>query len=172
MMDTAPAPPSAPMPAISYQAGWKYRLTERVKVALPELDDIDGPARLLHRFVEPAADAPAPSPVAAVLHPEGWTSLGHATLEIYAGCCWDGPSGPVPDTHANLGPSLVHDVLYRFMRRGNLPRRFRKAADRAYRRLLRESGVPMWRAELQYRALRLFGSKAVWSSPLDKVRQA
>src|SRR5690606_25837490 len=42
------------------------------------------------------------------------------TLRLAAHYAWDGPSGPVPDTHRNLEASLVHDALYQLMREGYL----------------------------------------------------
>ena len=80
---------------------------------------------------------------------------GYLTLQ--KGFCWDGPSGPAVDTPGTMGPSAAHDALYELINSKLLGKKHRKESDRAYRRLLRESGVPFWRRALHFRGVRLFG---------------
>jgi hypothetical protein len=94
------------------------------------------------------------------------------TLRVLAGYAWDGASIPgvdlLPDGVAEriqrplMRGSLLHDVLYQALREGRLKptRRMRWLADKEYRRLIRQDGVGWFRAEYQYRALRLFGWRA------------
>ncbi len=73
---------------------------------------------------------------------------------------WDGPSGPVPDTHRNLEASLVHDALYQLMREGYLDAALhRDWSDRLFAEMCRDRGV--WRpvARLYYWGLRWFGGR-------------
>ena len=42
-------------------------------------------------------------------------------LVIFAGYCWDGPSGPTVDTPSFIRSSAVHDILFQIMREGRIP---------------------------------------------------
>ncbi len=73
--------------------------------------------------------------------------------------CWDGASGPTYDTPSLMRASLFHDALYQAMREGLLDVKYRKKADRLYRRICLEDGMNCIRAWLHYRTLRLLGGK-------------
>lgn len=88
------------------------------------------------------------------------TVCGH---EIPAGFSWDGQSLPWWVPHVLVGSpfetesmeaSCLHDWLY------HSHDTTRKAADQLFYDLCVYNGVPRWRAELKYWALRLFGGKA------------
>ena len=55
--------------------------------------------------------------------------------------CYDGASGPTIDTPDTMRPSLLHDVMYQYMRLGILPQDpFKEQADRLLQRRLIEDG--------------------------------
>lgn len=82
-------------------------------------------------------------------------------LTISAGYCWDGPSGPLPDTRRNMRASLVHDALYQLMRLGMLDRNLKKIpADKIFMIICVEDGTYVWLAKIYYRGLRWFGEAA------------
>lgn len=81
------------------------------------------------------------------------------SLKIRTMYAWDGPSGPVPDTQANLKASLVHDALYQLMREGRLPFELRDWADQLFRELCIRGGVWPSIAAMYYRGLKWFGAK-------------
>ena len=71
---------------------------------------------------------------------------------------WNGASGPTIDTDDTMDGSLVHDVLYQFMREGRLSRKYRNAADICIYKMCRADGMPWWRASYWYLFLRIGGS--------------
>lgn len=79
----------------------------------------------------------------------------------HKGYAWDGPSGPVFHTISWVRGSLVHDIYYQMMRLGWLPRSFRSRADAIMYDLVREDGMPWWRAWYSWAAVRLFGWRYV-----------
>lgn len=81
----------------------------------------------------------------------------NGSLIIRPGYNWDGPSGPAIDTSDTMEASLAHDALYDLIHRGLLARSFRKKADLLLRKLAIENGMPKWRANYFYVAVRLFG---------------
>ena len=82
-----------------------------------------------------------------------------AQLNIKKGYAWDGPSGPTYDTDSFMQGSLVHDALYQLMREGKIPAKRRKYADKLLYKICRADGMNWFRAQLVYRAVRLFGEK-------------
>ena len=86
----------------------------------------------------------------------------HGVLTIRAGYCWDGPSGPTVDSIGTMRASLIHDVLYQAIREGYLEktRNNRRLSDKEYYLLLREGGIPAWRANTHYVGLRIGGSSS------------
>ena len=89
----------------------------------------------------------------------GWARMSLAgQLIISDGYMWDGPSGPALDT-LNMGrASLVHDVVYQLIAAGLIPKRpWKRLADREFRAVMRQGGVPGWRVTYAYWAVRLFG---------------
>jgi hypothetical protein len=81
-------------------------------------------------------------------------------LKIYEGYAWDGASGPAIDTPDFMTASLVHDVLYQFIRLGKLPMSARKDADQALYDLCISAGMNWFRAQYVYKSVRLFGENA------------
>jgi hypothetical protein len=81
-------------------------------------------------------------------------------LTIYAGYCWDGPSGPTIDTRSFMRGSLVHDVLYQLMREKKIAYSNRKYADKLLVRICRQDGMNYFRALYVYRAVRRLAFKA------------
>ena len=84
---------------------------------------------------------------------------GH--LWIGPGYAWDGPSGPTLDTPSFMQASLVHDVLYQLIREGYLPSTLRELADTELRRYCLENGMSRLRAWYTWRAVRVFGQRAL-----------
>jgi hypothetical protein len=79
-------------------------------------------------------------------------------LTIKVGYAWDGPSGPVIDTHKNMRASLVHDAFYQLMRNEHLrTQTYRKLADELFRRQCIQDGVRRGKAKIWYQALRKLG---------------
>lgn len=80
--------------------GWKYRLEETFYYKL-------------HHDFKPSGE---------FHHPDGYYSLVKAGTSwwiiAYKGCCWDGPSGPMPDHDFMFAPSLVHDILHWLIAKG------------------------------------------------------
>lgn len=89
-------------------------------------------------------------------------------LSINWGYPWDGASG-VRDTKSIMPGTLAHDALYELMRKGLLPRRFRLAADKDFRRINRASGMNGLRSKYIYRGVRLGGRRATLASHKKKV---
>ena len=73
---------------------------------------------------------------------------------------WDGASGPTIDTDDTMDGSLVHDVLYQFMREERLSRKYRNAADICIYKMCRADGMPWWRAGYWYLFLRIGGGSS------------
>lgn len=81
-------------------------------------------------------------------------------LAVRRGYAWDGPSGPTIDTPDWMDASLVHDVFYQMIRRGQLPLRKRRLADCEMFHLCVASGMSKVRARYSYLAVRIFGLPA------------
>ena len=94
-------------------------------------------------------------------------------LKVKNGYAWDGPSGPVIDTKENLRASLVHDALYQLMRLEKLnSRTYRKTADKIFRNICKQDGVPGITANIYYKALRKFGKPATSPESKKRIRRA
>ena len=87
------------------------------------------------------------------LQKSGW-------LELKAGYCWDGASGPAIDTKRIMRGSLVHDALYQLLRSEYLAPECRKQADEELRRICLEDGMSKVMAFLVYWSVRIFGKPA------------
>ncbi len=86
------------------------------------------------------------------------TAEGVLTIRKYY--AWDGVSGPVMETQANIKASLVHDALYQLMREGKLDHLlYREWSDRLFMDMCRRGGVNDRIAALYFKALHLFGAK-------------
>lgn len=94
-------------------------------------------------------------------------------LLVKQGYAWDGPSGPVKDTHENMRASLVHDALYQLMRNKKLSSRtYRKKADLIFRDICKEDGVSNIKASVYYKALRRFGRPAASPENKKEIKRA
>ncbi len=79
-------------------------------------------------------------------------------LCVKKGYAWDGVSGPVIDTSSNLRASLVHDALYQLMRMKKLGVSTNKdRADKLFRTICKQDGVPNVLAQTYYFALKKLG---------------
>lgn len=94
-------------------------------------------------------------------------------LVIAEGYAWDGPSGPVVDTKENMRASLVHDALYQLMRQRHLSARAHKdKADRLFKKICIQDGVPSATAKIYYLGLKLGGKPATDPKNQKKVLRA
>lgn len=83
---------------------------------------------------------------------------GDGLLHIGRSYAYDGPSGPALDTMNMARASLVHDAVYQLIAAGELPLKpWKGHADREFRLIMREDGVPWWRRQYAFWAVRLFG---------------
>lgn len=137
---------------ISYRTGYKYQLAEDYCIATK----IKPKAAIDGRFI--------------ALNTEG-------QLTVKSGYAWDGVSGPVIDTDINLRASLVHDAFYQLMRKRRiLAKDYRKKADKLFKDMCKEDGVPSAVAKLYYQALKRLGkpstdpknAKVAFRAPLLK----
>lgn len=81
------------------------------------------------------------------------------TLIIQAGYAWDGPSGAI-DTKNFMRGSLVHDIIYQFIREGFLPGDMKKKADELLRKVCIEDGMSLIRAWWVYHGVKWFADFA------------
>jgi hypothetical protein len=115
---------------------YKYQLREDFTYNLGRTFD---PAPIGNEFIEITADG---------------------IITIRKHYAWDGVSGPVIETQANIKASLVHDALYQLMREGHLDHvMYREWSDRLFMEMCRKGGVWGSVAAIYLRALRLFGAK-------------
>jgi len=100
-------------------------------------------------------------PKNAIEEPQYVKLLADGTLVVTEGYAWDGPSGPVIDTRQNLRASLVHDAFYQLMRLRKLTiRGYKDRADRLFKSICIEDGVPKTTAHIYYLGLKLGGKPA------------
>lgn len=90
-------------------------------------------------------------------------------LLLLKGYAWDGASGPCPDTHNIMKPSLVHDALYQLIRIGRLNPVYRKSADEELRRICVEAGMNKFWANVIYWGVRVFCMKGIRPLPEEPV---
>jgi hypothetical protein len=133
---------------IAYRSGYKYQLAEdySLKISIKPDTDID--------TVFIALDA-------------------QGNLRVKAGYAWDGTSGPVIDTPFNLRASLVHDALYQLMRERSLSaKEHKEKADKLFKKLVKEDGVPAPVAQVYYEALKKLGKPATKPENTKVLRHA
>jgi len=87
------------------------------------------------------------------LTPEGW-------LTIRKGYAWDGASGPTWDDETNYVASLVHDVFYQMMRRGELPQSCKEYADDLLQTMMVERGASEIRAKIYHDGVTIGGKSS------------
>lgn len=94
-------------------------------------------------------------------HKTDFVSLGaNGLLIIVAGYAWDGASGPVIQSPDTMRASLFHDALYQLIRLGHIGVIWRDTADKLYRQICIDAGMPHPRAQAHYMALKAFGGYA------------
>lgn len=81
-------------------------------------------------------------------------------LIIYPAYAWDGASGPSWDTLDSMIGSLIHDVLYQFIRLGLIDSSYKEYADKLLHDLCTEDGMCAWRADYWQWAVKNFGTGA------------
>lgn len=95
------------------------------------------------------------------------------TLTIKKGYAWDGPSGPVVDTRENMRASVVHDALYQLMRHKKLSvTAYKDKADRLFKNMCMQDGVPRKIATAYYLGLKLGGKPATDPKNRKKIYRA
>ena len=87
----------------------------------------------------------------------GYILLNGGLLKIYPTYQWDGCSGPTWDDKTNMRAGLVHDVLYQLMCEKKLNKKYRKYADDLFYKILRQDGMPIWRAKYYWLGVRMAG---------------
>ena len=133
---------------IKYRGGYKYQLAADSSVAT----NIKPKADIATKFI---------------------TLSKAGKLTVLEGYAWDGPSGPVQDTRLNMRASLFHDALYQLMRKKKLTRKVNKdKADKLFRKICVEDGVPKLVAKAYYLGLQLGGKPATDPKNQKKVRTA
>ena len=66
--------------------------------------------------------------------------------------------------------SLVHDAMYQLIRVGKMGEHHREDADTILRELCLKAGMPVWRANYVFWAVRLFGGKHIQiGKPQDEI---
>ncbi len=137
-----------PNPFITYRSGYKYQLAAdySIKTIIKPKKDVSG------RFIK--------------LDTNG-------NLTVLDGYAWDGPSGPVEDTKENLRASLVHDALYQLMRNRHLTaKQYKRKADKLFRKMSIEDGVPRITAQIYYLGLKLGGRPSTDPKNKKKILRA
>lgn len=119
---------------ICYWSGYEFQLNETAWVQT----DILGQTVIVPGFVS--------------LTPDG-------VLTIYKSYAWDGATDAIKDG-TDMRGSLYHDALYQLLRETDLDEKYKANADRLYRAVCIEDGMPTWRADIQYEAIKRFGTKA------------
>ncbi len=135
-------------PFIEYRSGYKYQLASDyiININIKPTKEVDGKYIKLDK-------------------------TGH--LVIVEGYAWDGPSGPVIDTKENMRASLVHDALYQLMRHRKLTAKQHKdKADKLFKKLCIEDGVPHATAHIYYLGLKLGGKPSTDPKNMKKVHRA
>ncbi len=104
-----------------------------------------------NRYDLPEQEAPL-----ATIH-DGMTGKPGKSV-VYPGFLFDGPSGPTVDTDNAMAGALLHDALYLAMRLGLVRQKFRRRADRDFRKILKDEGMSWLRRWLWFRAVRRFAA--------------
>jgi uncharacterized protein DUF1353 len=94
-------------------------------------------------------------------------------LTIVEGYAWDGPSGPVVDTNENLRASLIHDAFYQLMRHRRITaKEYKDKADRLFKNICIDDGVPAATAKIYYIGLKMGGKPSTDPKNKKKVHRA
>ena len=133
---------------IKYRSGYKYQLAEDYPVSV----GIKPPKKVDTEFI--------------TLDLKG-------NLKIQKGYAWDGPSGPVVDQKENMRASLVHDALYQLMRQRKISStKFKTKADRLFKKMCIQDGIPKHIAQAYYLGLKIGGKPATKPESRKKVHLA
>jgi len=136
-----------PNPFIEYRSGYKYQLASdySIKTNIKPKKEVD------KKFFK--------------LDKKG-------NLTVVEGYAWDGPSGPI-DTKENLRASLVHDAFYQLMRHKHLKvKEHKDKADKLFKKMCIQDGVPPITAKIYYYALKLSGKPSTDPKNKKKVKRA
>lgn len=117
---------------IHYTSGCKYQLHEDYSLTLP-------------------------FPVPEIRGKHDYIFIYQNRITIFKGYAWDGPSGPTIDSKDFMRGSLVHDAGYDLMEIGALPWSLRDSFDNLLKSICLEDGMPFFRAEYVFMAVRAFG---------------
>lgn len=93
-------------------------------------------------------------------------------LIIKKGYAWDGPSGPTIDTLDVMFASLIHDVLYEALRKKQLARKWRKAADDELAEVGKACGANPIRMELWESMVNIFAGPMADEANRKRVYEA
>ena len=133
---------------IQYRSGYKYQLASDylMKTTIKPSEDVDT------KFIK--------------LDLNG-------NLTIVDGYAWDGPSGRVVDTKENMRASLVHDALYQLMRNRYITaKKYKDKADKLFKKICIEDGVPSKTAQIYYLGLKLGGKPSTEPKNKKEVHTA
>lgn len=78
-------------------------------------------------------------------------------ITVKRGYAWDGASSVAIDDPGTIYASLFHDAGYQAIRCGLIDGKWRRELDRMYMNLCIAGGVPAFRAQAHYYALRMVG---------------
>lgn len=135
------------MKSIFYREGYEYQLMSPFHIETV----ITPPAPVVTEFITLGVDG---------------------RLDILPGYAWDGASGPAIDTRDFMRGSLVHDALYQLLRGGYIEAKWREETDKLLRAVCIEDGMPHFRAEYVYQAVRVFADVAADPSIEHPILQA
>lgn len=99
-----------------------------------------------------------------------WLELGlDGTLLVKDGNAWDGPSGPTFDTPSFMRGSLIHDALYKLIRKGYLPQHYKNVADLILKDICLEDDMWPIRAWWVYKGVTYFGKSSTLEKNIKEV---
>lgn len=94
---------------------------------------------------------------------------GEPQVRIAEGYAWHGARCCL-DVDSVMRAGLLHDALYQMIREGVIDYRFRKLADRQFRRMIIADGFPRVFAWIAYAALRMFARKAATTATESHIQ--
>ena len=84
----------------------------------------------------------------------------NSRITISPGFIWNGASGPTADNDTIRRAACIHDALYAMLRAGSLEQKWKGAADRCLRKLMKMGGINIVRRNVYYWSVRLGGGHA------------
>lgn len=82
--------------------------------------------------------------------------IRYKEVVIRPGFRWNGPSFAIDTENAMLA-SCLHDAMYHLMEMGHLEQKWRKLADKMYRRILKAEGMSWFRRWYHWAGVRIGG---------------